>query len=552
VSAILVMLAAAAATPPSLHEPIRTGHMGLTFPLYVVPALGLTLAAWALTATRFKGAAARVGSLAVLVLAACGAFTLLRTDGVMGEGSSQFRWRWTPTAEQLLLARGAEAPLAAPRRETTPAAEPAAASTPDAGPAASSPAADASAAAPPIVAAAEPAPDRPIAKRPAVWPGFRGPGRDSVVHGVRIAADWSQSPPVELWRRPVGPGWSSFAVDGDFIYTQEQRGEHEVVACYRLSTGAPVWQHRDAVRFWESNGGAGPRGTPAVHDGHVYALGATGIVNALDAATGRLAWSRDSAADTGAQMPGWGFAGSPLVVDGLVIVAASGRLVAYESASGQPRWTRTTRGGGYSSPHLMTIDGVAQVVLLSAGGATAVSPRDGAVLWEHAWQSDVAIVQPARAAERDLLLTVGDAMGGLGMRRVSLDHGASGWTAAERWTSRGLKPYFNDYVVHEGHAYGFDGSILSCIDLETGERRWKGGRYGHGQFLLLADQDLLLVLSEEGALALVRAAPDGYTELAKAPALEGKTWNHPALVGDVVLVRNGEEMAAFRLPPAPR
>jgi len=139
-------------------------------------------------------------------------------------------------------------------------------------------------------------------------------------------------------------------------------------------------------------------------------------------------------------------------------------------------------------------------------------------------------------------------MGGLGIRRVAVAHGPAGWTLKERWNSRGLKPYFNDFVVHKGHAYGFDGSILSCIDLSDGARKWKGGRYGNGQLVLLADEDLLLVLSEEGELALVKATPDQFTEVARFKAIEGKTWNHPVLVHDVLLVRNGEEMAAFRLP----
>jgi outer membrane protein assembly factor BamB len=141
----------------------------------------------------------------------------------------------------------------------------------------------------------------------------------------------------------------------------------------------------------------------------------------------------------------------------------------------------------------------------------------------------------------------GDALGGKGLRRLAIAHGADGWSVRERWTSRGLKPYFNDYVVHKGHAFGFDGSILASVDLADGTRKWKGGRFGHGQLLLLADQDLLLVLSEDGELALIEASPDRFTELARVPALQGKTWNHPAIAGDIVLVRNGEEMAAFRL-----
>ncbi len=195
----------------------------------------------------------------------------------------------------------------------------------------------------------------------------------------------------------------------------------------------------------------------------------------------------------------------------------------------------------------MTIDGVHQILLLRGRRTTGFAPTDGSVLWEHSWQPGASILQPAVTADGDVLITIGEGLGGLGMRRISVAHGPGGWTVEERWTSRGLKPYFNDFVVHEGHAYGFDGSILACINLEDGTRRWKGGRFGHGQLLLLADQDLLLVLSEDGEIALVRATPDQFTELARVRAIEGKTWNHPALVGDILLIRNGEEMAAFRL-----
>jgi outer membrane protein assembly factor BamB len=196
----------------------------------------------------------------------------------------------------------------------------------------------------------------------------------------------------------------------------------------------------------------------------------------------------------------------------------------------------------------MTIGGVSQVVLMSGSGATSVGLADGKQLWQHPLEAGPRIVQPALTAEGDLLMTVGgEGMGGEGVRRIAVAHGPEGWSAQERWTSRALKPNFNDFVVHKGHAFGFDGSILSCIDLQDGQRKWKGGRYGNGQLVLLADEDLLLVLSEEGELALVKATPDQFREIARFPAITGKTWNHPALAGDVLLVRNGEEMAAFRL-----
>jgi len=562
---VVLMIVAVFATRSIVHESIRGGMMGMMLPLYLgIPGLGLALVAWAVASRRFAPGPRRAALVATILLA-CGAFTLLRTDGITGEGVSQLTWRWTPTAEERLLAQARVEPLAPASAPAAPTSEvpvpaktgdkpaarpsgPALVKTPEAGPE--------------VKAGEKPTtlPSAPAAEKTAVaWPGFRGSDRNGIVRGVRVETNWSASPPVQLWRRPIGPGWSSFAVGGDLLYTQEQRGEHEVVACYRATTGEPVWIHRDAVRFYESNGGAGPRATPTLSNGRVYTLGATGILNALDAGTGAVVWSRNAVTDTGVKVPGWGIAGSPLVVGDLVVVAASGALIAYDCATGDRRWFVKSTGGSYSSPHLVTIDGIAQILLMGGGGATSVAPADGTVLWNHAWPG-APIVQPAQVADGAVLITTGDAMGGMGMRRIAVARGPldsargrpAGWTVEERWTSRGLKPYFNDFVVHKGHAFGFDGSILASIDLEDGTRKWKGGRYGHGQLVLLPDQDLMLVLSEEGELALVKATPDQFTEVARVPAIEGKTWNHPVLVGDVLLVRNSQEMVAFRLSLAGR
>ncbi len=533
--ALPMMIAATLATRLVVHPSIAGGFMGLMLFIWAVPAtLGPTFVAWAVATRRWTGRR-RLASMAAAILIGCGVWTLARTGGVSSRRPADLHWRWTPTPEQRLLAQEADIVEAAPDNPAAPAPARPVAAAPD------------KPVDKPADVEATSAADPTSVKAAAAWPGFRGPRREGVVRGLRIETDWSGKPPAELWRRPIGPGWSSFAVGGDLLYTQEQRGEHELVSCYRLSTGAPVWRHRDPVRFYESNGGAGPRGTPTLHNGRVYALGATGILNALDARTGAAVWSRNAAADTGASEPGWGFTSSPLVVDDTLVVATSGRLVSYDLATGRPRWTHTTGGGGYSSPHLVTIDGVQQILLLAGNGATSVAPADGARLWQHVWDVGTAIVQPGFAGERDVLVPLADTMGGQGMRRLAVAHDSGGWTLEERWTTRGLKPYFNDFVVHEGHAFGFDGAILASIDLATGERTWKGGRYGQGQMLLLPDQDVLLVLSEEGELALVSATPDKFTELARFKAIEGKTWNHPVLVGDVLLVRNGEEMAAFRL-----
>jgi outer membrane protein assembly factor BamB len=523
--AIVVMGIGVAAAQPFLHQSLATALGGTVFYFFVVPALCLALVAAAVI-TRHRSTGVRRMGLAAAILLACGFWTLVRTDAIT-VGRLPLAWRWTASAEERLLAQGEMiVPVVTPA-VVEPAAPPAAV--------------------PVTAVTASPEVMREPAIARAEWPGFRGSRRDGIVPDTNIATDWSATPPVELWRRPVGPGWSSFAVSGDRFYTQEQRGDDELVACYRMSDGTPLWVHRDPARFWEGTAGAGPRATPSISNGRVYTLGATGILNALVADTGALVWSRNVKADTAAPTPDWGFATSPLVIDDAVIVAAAGTLAAYDARTGAPRWTGPQHSGNYSSPHLVTIDGVAQVLQLSGPNVTSFLPADGTVLWDYTWEGG-AIAQPAMTPDGDVLVTAVTGPGGLGTRRLDVSRAAAGWTATERWTSNGLKPYFNDFVVHGTHAYGFDNNILAAIDLQDGKRAWKGGRYGNGQLILLSAQDLLLVLSEDGELALVSATPDKFTELAKFPAIEGMTWNHPVLVGDVLLVRNGAEMAAFRLP----
>jgi len=543
--AVVLMIVALFATSHAVHESIATGGMGMMFFLYAIPVLSLAFVAWAVAGGRLANGPRRATMVATILLA-CGAWMLLRSAGVTGDFTAQFDWRWAQTAEERLLAQAGDqpgVPAAAQAPEWRLPAQagetprvPATAEPPEKQPLAH--AGNEPTAHPPAPAAALTGAD---------WPGFRGPRRDGKIPGVRIKTDWSASPPVELWRRPIGPGWSSFAVRGDLLYTQEQRGEDEVVACYNATTGKPVWEHRDAARFWESNGGAGPRATPTLSGSRVYTLGATGILNALDAGDGAVVWSRIVTTDAGEKVPYWGLSSSPLVVDDLVIVYA-GKLVAYDIVAGHPRWFGPAGGVSYSSPQLFTLGGVSQVLMFIDAGVTSVAPADGTLLWQHPWGS--SIVQPARTTDGDLLISAMGATGGIGTRRIAVTHEPGGWKLEERWTSAGLKPYFNDFVVHNGHAFGFDGGILACIDLQDGKRKWKGGRYGYGQLVLLLDQDLLLVLSEEGELVLVVADPDQFTELARLQVIEGKTWNHPVLVGNVLLVRNGQEMVAFRMPLA--
>ena len=295
---------------------------------YGIPSFAAAFVAGIVAGRRLADGPRRVGLAAALLLVS-GIWVVLRTEGVSGDHFLVFSWRWTASPEERLLASSTPAPPAATVSDVEPASvelvttgRNTASLEPDGAPA-PAPAGD------------------PAVSRQVEWPGFRGAGRDGIVRGgAPIATDWSTSPVVEMWRRPVGPGWSSFAVSGGLIYTLEQRGDDEVVAAYRLASGDPVWLHRTAARFFEPMAGAGPRSTPEVRDGRVFTFGATGIVNALDAATGRRLWSRDARADADVPTPAWGFSSSPLVV---------GDLLSWPCRAGSwPTTFRAERFGGWA------------------------------------------------------------------------------------------------------------------------------------------------------------------------------------------------------------
>jgi outer membrane protein assembly factor BamB len=336
---------------------------------------------------------------------------------------------------------------------------------------------------------------------------------------------------------------------GNRLFTQEQQGDAEAVTCLDADTGSEVWAHRDEnVRFWDSVGGAGPRATPAYANGRVYTLGATGRLNCLDANTGATVWSHDVAADAGgAPTPMWGFSGSPLVVGGNVVVYAGGdkgkSVLAYDAGDGHVAWTASAGAMSYTSPQPATLSGQEQVVVLSDRGVTSLDPASGSVLWEHVAPTPNVprAVQPVVVSPTQLLFA---SESDLGLVMLDVKHDAS-YAAGVRWVSKALKPSFSQVVVHEANAYGFDGSIFACVELAGGSKKWKSGRYGRGQVLLVPDSGHLLVLTEDGRVVLLRATPERNEELGSFQALEGKTWNHPVLARGRLFARNAEEMVCY-------
>lgn len=445
----------------------------------------------------------------------------IRVEGLTGNLLPQLAWRWASTAEDRYLQQTVQPPTSL----SIPAG---------------------------------------LSLQPNDWPGFRGLKRNGTgilgeaANQFPDDASWQENSFQELWRRPIGPGWSSFALVNGFLFTQEQRGEDEAVVCLEAATGTTVWSYTYRSRFYETAANVGPRATPTFDNGAIYALGARGILSKLDATTGQLFWQRDIRADTNANIPEWGFSASPLVVDSQRVIVQAGtpgsKAVAYDTDSGEVCWQFGEGSLAYASAHYVELSAGPQVLLVDGEGVFAVEPLSGKPLWQHQWPLLAAprVVQPLLLDDQSLLIGSGY---GVGTRRLQLKFDenenapANRWSVKELWTSRAMKPYFNDYVAHDGYLYGFDHEIFACIDLQTGKRMWKRGRYGFGQVLLLPDQAILLVLSEQGELIVLPASPepDKIRELVRIEALPGKTWNHPVLVDGKLYLRNAEQAVCYSL-----
>ena len=382
----------------------------------------------------------------------------------------------------------------------------------------------------------------------AYWTDFRGPARDGHYRQQPILTAWPAGGPQQLWKQPVGGGYASFVIAHGRAFTIEQRGAEEVVAAYEVATGRELWTATWTATFSESMGGEGPRATPTWADGRVYALGATGELRSLDDATGRTFWRTNILTDAGAANLSWGMAASPLVVDDTVIVLPGGgngqSVVAYDRQTGTPAWSSLDDRQAYSSPMLATLAGIRQILVFSASRLVGIAADGGGLLWEHPWKTNFEInaSQPLVIGDNRVFVSTGY---GTGAAVIELTPSASGLAVREVWRNIRMKNQFTSSVLHEGFIYGLDESILACVDAATGDLKWKGGRYGYGQVMLASGH--LIVLTENGELALVRAAPDRHHELWRGPAIEGKTWNHPAMSEGVLLIRNINEMAAYAL-----
>jgi outer membrane protein assembly factor BamB len=404
---------------------------------------------------------------------------------------------------------------------------------------------------------------------PADFPRFLGPTGSAAVEAPALDPDWETRPPRLVWRKPIGAGWSGFAICGDHAVTLEQRGDEEVVSCRSVATGEPAWAVAVRARHETVLGGVGPRSTPTIRDGVVYSTGATGWLHAIDGASGKVAWKKNILADLGidaeahAAAVTWGRAGSPLVTESLVIVPGGGPLLkpgadgrgavslaAYDRQTGERRWTAGSEQISYVTPELATVAGREVLLAVNESRVVGYDPADGAELWGFGWpghsNSDATCSQARVLDGRRIFISKGYGIGAAVFATPPAGEPPA-FTAA--WQQPGLlKTKFTNVVIHAGHAYGLSDGILECVRLDDGQRRWKKGRYGQGQVLRVGE--LLLVQAESGEVVLVECSPERHVERARLAALTGQTWNNPAISGDRLLVRNAEEAACYELPLA--
>jgi len=379
------------------------------------------------------------------------------------------------------------------------------------------------------------------------WTSLRGPNRDGKYDEMQVLTNWPKEGLQLLWKEPVGVGYASISIAEGRAYTIEQRRRQEVVAAYDVNTGRELWTQAWNAEYTDETGD-GPRTTPTWDDGWIFALGATGELRCLNAKTGAVRWGKNILSENQADNLQWAVSSSPLIVDDKVIVLPGGpngkSVVAYNKTTGAPVWKAQDDKQAYVSPMLVTLAGRRQILVISATRMFGLAPEDGALLWSQPWDTDMGInaSQPIVVDQNRFFISSGY---GKGAALVEISGSGNSYQAKTVWNNINMKNKFNSSVLHEGHVYGLDEGILTCLDVNTGNRKWKGGRYGFGQVLLASGH--LIVMTDAGELVLVKASPNEFTEIAKFTALDGKTWNVPAIAGGRLFVRNAKEMAAYRI-----
>lgn len=380
------------------------------------------------------------------------------------------------------------------------------------------------------------------------WPQYRGLNRDARSSETGLLESWPESGPRELWRVPLGSGYSGMAVaDGRVLTMFGTRGS-EVAAAFDADSGEELWRF-EMGREMRNREGNGPRATPTVDGRLVFVLGARAQLFALDTATGEARWSLDLQKELGARVPEWGTSTSPLVEGETLIVDVAGRrnygVVAFDKHTGEIVWHNGSHRPAYSSPIAVTLGGERQIVLFTAEGVRGVSAADGQDLWLAPWTTDwdVNAATPVFVPRNGIFVSSGYDTGAALFQIVKE---GEEFEVSQVWRNRVMKNHFNSSVLVGGYIYGFDMGNLKCVDALTGEEKWRARR-GFSKGSLLYADGLLFVMGGSGNLGLVEATPEGFRSRSRVKVLEGRTWTMPSLSDGVLYLRDFEQMIALRV-----
>ena len=380
------------------------------------------------------------------------------------------------------------------------------------------------------------------------WSQWFGPNRDGVSSETGLLKKWSDSGPVVLWRTPLGEGFSSIAIARGAVYTMFAEGKDEYAVCLDAATGQERWRVKTGSNFSDWQGGNGPRSTPIIDKERAFFLGANGQLYAIDVEDGETVWSHHFQTEFISDPPHWGFSTSPLLEGELLVVEVGGSsgksFIAFDKTTGRVAWTSQDDAPSYASPIAITVSDIRQIVFFPVSGLVGVAAKDGRLLWRHPWQTgpDVNAATPVFLAPDRLFISSGY---GKGAAVIQLIFQNGQFAVKKVWRNRSMKNHFATSIHRKGYLYGFDNAILKCIAAETGQEQWRKRGFQKGS-LIFAD-GYLIVLGEQGKLALVEAIPEAYIEKASAQVLSPRCWTPPTLANGRLYLRNHTEMVCLDL-----
>ncbi|MEM7146581.1 MAG: PQQ-binding-like beta-propeller repeat protein [Verrucomicrobiota bacterium] len=368
------------------------------------------------------------------------------------------------------------------------------------------------------------------------WPRWRGPNLDGISTDSSWRAEWPDSDPPLVWKTNVGTGLSGISIANNKVYTIGNNDNTDTVFCLNADTGKEIWTHSYPAALDPKYYEGGPGSTPTVDGDTVFTIGREGQVFSLNAESGEVNWSMNLVADAGLPAPGWGFNGSPLVLDDRLFLNAGTAGVALDKSSGAVIWKSDAEEAGYSSPYPLDRDGKTQLLVSSSRSYSGVDPETGAAAWTFPWLTRYGVnaADPVPIDSNTLFISSGYGKGAALIR-------LTGTAPEEAWKSKEMGNQMNPCLLIDGYLYGVNGNEdgdpeYKCLAPKTGDILWSDDSTGASG--AIAANGYLIILGERGELIIAPASPDEFDPITRIQVLGGKSWTAPSLANGRVYCRN--------------